>query len=179
MKFVVGIGNPGGEYRDTRHNIGFRVVDTLKKTRLTRGLKLLKPEAYVNRTGPAVRAALKEHGLTPRDVLIVCDDVHLPLGKLRLRGQGSSGGHKGLASVIEALETEEFARLRIGVGKEPLPKDLARYVLEAFSKADEKALPEILEKAVKVCRAWTDEGLDAAMNVLSQLQSVKGKGVKE
>ncbi len=178
MKFVVGIGNPGGEYRDTRHNAGFRVVDALKKTRLAR-VKLLKPATYVNRTGPAVREALKGHKLTPLDVLIVCDDVHLPLGKLRLRGRGSSGGHKGLASVIEALETEEFARLRVGVGKEPLPKDLARYVLEVFSKADEKALPEILEKAVKVCRAWAEEGLDAAMNVLSQLQSVNEKGVKE
>jgi PTH1 family peptidyl-tRNA hydrolase len=179
LKFVVGIGNPGGEYRDTRHNVGFRVVDALKKTRLTSGLKLLKPATYVNRTGPAVREALKKHGLAPLDVLIVCDDVHLPLGKLRLRSRGSSGGHKGLTSVIEALETEEFARLRVGVGKEPLPKDLARYVLEVFSKADEKALPEILEKAVKVCRAWAEEGLDAAMNVLSQLQSVNGKGVKE
>lgn len=179
MKFVVGIGNPGAEYEATRHNAGFRVVDTLKKDRLPKGLKPLKPATYVNRTGPAVATALRAQGSSAKDVLVVCDDVYLPLGKLRLRARGSAGGHKGLASVIEALGTDDVARLRVGVGKDPLPKDLARYVLEPFSKADEKALPQILEKAAEVCRAWAEKDLDAAMNVLSQWRSVKAKGVKE
>jgi PTH1 family peptidyl-tRNA hydrolase len=153
VKFIIGIGNPGKEYEKTRHNVGFRVIDLLKEHKVS-GACLVKPQTYVNRTGEEVLRLTKKHALLSKDILIVCDDVNLPFGELRFRGAGSSGGHKGLVSVIEALGSQEFARLRIGVGHKSMPKDLTPFVLGAFSAEEEKQLEGILNQAVEKCKDW-------------------------
>lgn len=165
MKFVIGIGNPGKEYEKTRHNVGFRVIDLLKKEEV-RGVHLVKPLTYVNRTGQAVSHLALKYKLDPKDILIICDDVNLPFGKLRLRASGSAGGHKGLLSVIESLDSGDFPRLRIGVGRESLPKNLASFVLDRFSEEEEKALGSVLKQAAMVCETWAKEGFDAALTQL-------------
>jgi PTH1 family peptidyl-tRNA hydrolase len=130
----------------------------------------------VNRTGDAVISLLKKYprpGDTPghTDFLFVCDDVNLPFGKMRLRESGSAGGHHGLESVVQAFGSEEFARLRIGVGIENMPNDLTGFVLEKFSELEQKEMEGLLEKAALVCESWITDGLQAARNKLSQLQS--------
>ncbi len=176
MKCIVGIGNPGKEYQGTRHNIGFQVLDQIKSSKafgVSKGLVLKKPSTFVNRSGVAVAEVVKRHRLSPGSVLVVCDDVHLEFGKMRLRAKGSSGGHRGLKSVIEALGTEEFPRLRIGIKNDRMPKDLAPFVLNCFDPKETQALPGILKNAVSVCRAWASGGISSAMDVLSRLQSIK------
>ena len=199
MKFVVGIGNPERKYELTRHNIGFHALDALrgrleaeKKKRLVLSKEfqaevafvsddvlLIKPQTYVNRTGDSVRALCGKYAAKPPDFLFVCDDVNLPLGTLRLRGSGGAGGHHGLESALEAFGSEGFARLRIGVGEEGMPKDdLTDYVLGKFEPAQEAMLKEILDRAVLVCKTWIEEGLQPALDKLSHLQS-KQQGSKE
>ncbi len=183
MKFVIGIGNPGKEYRNTRHNVGFQVVEKLlaehgsrdsrwKESRHFRGLEarfnrdtvLLESALYVNNTGGTVRAldAKKE------EILVVCDDVNLLFGKLRLRPSGSAGGHHGLESVIEAIDSQDFPRLRVGVGNGEMPKDLVGFVLQPFLPEEQDPLPVIVERAALVCKAWAEEGFAAAQNKLSR-----------
>lgn len=183
MKLIVGLGNPGKEYTQTRHNFGFLVVEELAKeyqlrfqnSSFTQGLMaygkiekeealLLLPSTYMNRSGQAVKAAIKSKKVDISDLLVICDDLDLPLGALRIRPQGSSAGHNGLASVKEALGTNEFARLRLGIGK-PLKKELTvDYVLKAFSKQEKQRLPLIIEEAVLCSLVWVNEGIDKAMN---------------
>ncbi len=172
MKFIVGIGNPGRKYDGTRHNVGFRALERLRG-RALKDTVLVKPDTFVNNTGEAVAECMRRQGALPSDFLIVCDDVNLAFGKLRLRDSGGPGGHHGLESVIEAVGGEGFARLRIGVGSEGMPKDdLTDYVLGRFGTEEEKALEGILEKAASVCESWVNEGFGGATNTLSRLQSV-------
>ena len=190
MKFIVGIGNPGKQYEKTRHNIGFQVLDLLNRERNSSALWkpnsrlkakvvrfekdfLAKPLTFVNVTGEAVRSIIAEHNLRKQDLLFVCDDVNLEFGKLRLRPSGSAGGHHGLESVIEALGSEDFSRLRIGVKNDKMPQDLTGFVLEPFLAAEKKALEKILEKAASVCERWLTEDFESARDQLSQLQSNK------
>ena len=190
MKFIVGIGNPEKQYDKTRHNIGFRVLDSLcarhsgiwrvkKKSRsqvcsLESGI-LVKPETYVNNTGDAVKVMLQKYDAAPADFLFVCDDVNLMLGKIRLRDSGSAGGHHGLESVIGAFGSEDFTRLRVGVGNENMPTgDLTGFVLGRFEAGEQGQLNTILDKAVSVCNVWLENGFDQALNELSKLQSIKG-----
>ena len=172
MKFIIGIGNPGKQYEKTRHNIGFRVIDSIEKAMKNeelkiKNLRLVKPSTYVNCTGDEVAAILKKSNGSLDDFLIVCDDVNLAFGKMRLRAKGSSGGHNGLGSVMDALGTEDFTRLRIGVKNETTSKNLAPFVLESFSKKEEKELKPVLERAVLVCKAWAEKGFSAAQNEIS------------
>lgn len=169
MKFIVGIGNPGRKYEGTRHNVGFAVVDRLKKKLKNPGAVLVKPGTFVNNTGEAVRELSEKRRAKPADILVVCDDVNLDFGKLRLRASGSAGGHHGLESVIEALGSTDFARLRVGVRNESMPKDLAGFVLEKFSADEAKRLDAIVEKAAAVGESWADGGFEAAQNCLSRL----------
>lgn len=118
----------------------------------------------MNASGEAVRAAATRWRVAPQDLLLVCDDVNLPLGRLRLRPKGSDGGHHGLASCLEALGAEEVPRLRVGIGVEPLPKDLTEFVLSPFRKAERSCLERALERAVEACEVWIEEGIHAAMN---------------
>ncbi|HTL71153.1 MAG TPA: aminoacyl-tRNA hydrolase [Candidatus Eisenbacteria bacterium] len=172
MKFIVGIGNPGRQYEGTRHNAGFAVLDRLADD-CPPGTRLVRPGTFVNRTGDAVLELRSRHGAAESDVLVVCDDVNLDFGKLRLRPDGSAGGHHGLESVIEALGSDGFPRLRIGVRNALMPQDLAGFVLEKFSAEEAKTIGGIVEKAAQICRTWAREGFEAAQNRLSQLQSVK------
>lgn len=181
LKFIIGIGNPGKIYEKTRHNIGFRAVDALEKSKSSlknNKICLVKPATYVNRTGEEVLEILQKHRATSADVLVVCDDVNLAFGKMRLRAKGSSGGHNGLQSVIDSIGTDEFARLRIGVKNETMLKDLAQFVLEPFSKEEEKNLKRVLERAVFVSEAWVKNDIQTAMDTLSRLQSIN-IGVEE
>jgi PTH1 family peptidyl-tRNA hydrolase len=180
-RLIVGIGNPGPEYAKTRHNVGFRVLDALAK-RLNvskqearfRGVYavaqigdlkvgLLKPLTYVNLSGQAVSEAVKQLNLQPEQILVVLDDAQLPLGKLRMRPKGSSGGHKGLQSIIDALQTEEIPRLRVGIGSPPEGVDMVTFVLSPFEDDEELVIGEAVKRAADAAIVWATEGINAAM----------------
>lgn len=181
-RVVAGLGNPGERYADTRHNLGFRVVETLARRRNVRlagtecssrvgrgsdGLLLVMPETYMNRSGYALRCLAERHGFEPSELLVVYDDVALPLGRLRLRPGGSPGGHRGLESVVENLRTDQVPRLRLGCGGEdgpPAADDLVDYVLSPFPPEESETVREMVERAADACEAWLADGLDAAMN---------------
>jgi len=182
MKIVVGIGNPGEEYAGTRHNVGFDVVDRVasrNRVALARDRRLssrvgagrigaedvvlLEPLTYVNLSGPAVARVAREKGVELRDVLVVADDYHLPLGALRLRESGSAGGHNGLRSVLAAFGTDAFPRLRIGIGEAP-PGEAEDFVLSRFRPVERKTIDEALERATECVETWLAEGSAAAMN---------------
>jgi PTH1 family peptidyl-tRNA hydrolase len=174
-KVVVGLGNPGSKYENTRHNIGWMVLDLLAdrhgaagkgKTKdaaaTARGrigddeLILVKPLTYMNRSGEAMRKAMARERVPMKDVLVVVDDMDLPFGKLRMKARGSAGGHNGLRSIIGEMGTEDFARLRVGIGK---PKGGAiGHVLGDFAHAEQQHLEMILDAAADAVELWTDEG---------------------
>lgn len=178
---VLGLGNPGAEYRDTRHNVGFRVVEELARRRGlsfdrlecnarlagAADLLLAQPQTYMNRSGYAARCLLETHQLEPAAVLVVNDEINLPLGKLRLRKGGSPAGHRGLESVIENLRTDQVPRLRLGVAPEggaPAGEDLAELVLAPFAREEEEVVAAMILRAADACELWLREGAEAAMN---------------
>jgi len=184
-KLVVGLGNPGREYAGTRHNVGFAVIDRLagqrdcslrnrgkfsaevgELTLETGKVVLAKPQTYMNRSGAAVGALVNWLKVAPAEMLVIVDDADLPLGQLRLRGAGGSGGHNGLRSIIEALGgNEEFARLRIGIGRSgPAGEDITDHVLGKFSSAERDLAGEAIGAAVEAVDCCLQEGLAAAMN---------------
>ncbi|MCB1054247.1 MAG: aminoacyl-tRNA hydrolase [Acidobacteria bacterium] len=178
-KLVLGLGNPGPEYSATRHNVGFRVVEELAGRRGVElgglecnavtgsgeNLLLALPQTYMNRSGLALRCLLERSSFGPDDVLVVYDDVALPLGRLRLRVRGGPGGHRGMESVIENLRTEEVARLRCGIAAaDTADLDLVRFVLEAFGPDEEEAVAAMVGQAAEACEAWLDLGPAVAMN---------------
>lgn len=177
---IIGLGNPGLKYRNTRHNVGQIFVDRLAKKyggrfktkrgyrisrlgKLSPHLKLAKPICYMNTSGPVVAGLVEKEGR--EDFLIVLDDINLPLGRIRLRGRGSDGGHLGLRSIITTLNTENFARLRIGVGQ-PV-EDAAEYVLASFSKDEKKRLDQVLEHSFQGIEILAARGLEPAQNFLN------------
>ncbi len=187
MKLIVGLGNPGKKYENTRHNVGFAVISdfrsqtpdfsdwkTDKKLNADvsagkiNGEKvvLVKPQTFMNESGRAVAAAAKFYKIKPTDVLVIHDDIDLPLGKIRIKKDGSSGGHRGIESIIKALASENFVRLKIGVAPETRPKnfDAADFVLKKFSKTEGKAVKEIIKKATEVVAIILKEGAEKAMN---------------
>ena len=179
---MVGLGNPGERYRRTRHNAGFMVADALAaRAGAGRGsaegdawvtdtriggvdVLLVKPLTFMNRSGLAVEALRAARGLSPGDVLAVVDDAALELGELRVRERGSHGGHNGLRSLIEAMGTEEFPRLRVGIRKGELPDDLAEYVLSEFPEEDVLVVQEIVGLAADAVECFLRDGAAAAMN---------------
>lgn len=181
-RLVVGLGNPGSEYAGTRHNAGFWVVDRLaadlgvsvrrKSFSALLGdgahggqkVYLLKPQTYMNRSGESVAAAARYFGLEPGEVLVVCDDLDLPLGRLRIRPKGGAGGHRGLTSIIQQLGTSDFPRLRIGIGRPDDKSEVVDYVLGGLSAAEQETLSEAVERAAAAVNLWLAEGLEAAMN---------------
>ena len=184
MKIVVGLGNPGDEYEMARHNVGFMVLDCLareeglafskKKFRsfIAEGFIegadtiLVKPLTYVNESGSAVRTALEWFEVKVPDLLILCDDFALPLGQLRFRAKGSSGGHNGLKSVAAHLGTEGFSRLRIGIGS-PGRRQPADYVLDNFKKAERETLKGMISSAADAVRLWLKSDINECMNVFN------------
>ncbi len=182
VKAVVGLGNPGRKYHKTRHNVGFLVTDALAARVGVRcwsesqlytlanaevegvGFAVAKPLTFMNNSGTAVAAMLRHLGLPPQAVLVVHDDVNLPFGRLRLRGKGSDGGHNGVASIIQQLGTEEFPRLRIGIGADFAPGEMVQYVLAKFTRAEWQALQEVVDRAVDACLTFVTSSLVTAMN---------------
>jgi len=186
---VLGLGNPGEEYRATRHNVGFRVLECLAaeageefsrrrfnslvaEVRLG-GEKVLlcEPQTYMNNSGRAARAVLDFYKLEPARMLVVCDDFHLDLGRIRARRGGSAGGHNGLESVEGGLGTQDFPRLRLGIGE--ARGDSVDYVLGRFRAEAEEVISEAIRRAAGAVRCWAEEGLDACMNRFNVAPSAK------
>lgn len=180
-KLVVGLGNPGTKYAGTRHNIGFELVDRLAQggggttfSRKFQGLLaeiqvdyrpvlLLKPETFMNLSGTCVRQVVQFFKLELADLLVICDDLNLPLGKLRIRGGGSDGGQKGLRDISAQLGTEEYARLRIGIGDRG-PIDASDFVLSRFRAIERPIMEDCLIQASQAVAVWTTQGLATTMN---------------
>ncbi len=179
---IIGLGNPGREYRETRHNIGFMLLDRLtvklnaRFTRLQsralvastnyleRKIILAKPQTFMNLSGQSVQGLMHFYKLPLENLLIAHDDLDLPVGVIRIRPDGGSAGQKGMTSTIERLGTNEFPRLRLGIGRPPGQMQPPDYVLQDFSKADLAIISETLNRAVEAALTWVTDGLDTAMN---------------
>ena len=182
MFLIVGLGNPGREYKETRHNAGFMVIDRLcqkwgiKPNRLqSRSLIahtlvgenkviLAKPQTFMNLSGEAVAALMRFYKVELGNLLVAHDDLDLPLGTLRLRPTGGSAGQKGLSSIIQVLGTQEFPRLRVGIGRPPGRMDAADYVLQSLSKGEQETIQFVLIKAEEAVMTFMEEGITKAMN---------------
>ena len=185
-KLIVGLGNPGRKYVSTRHNVGFEVLAKVAQVHgagpvvsrfqgelidLTLGsvrAMLLCPLTYMNRSGQSVRQAVDFYKLPAADVLVVCDDINLPLGRLRFRKKGSAGGQKGLADIIRQLGSDPLPRLRMGVGAPPPNWDVADYVLSRFTAVDRETMDEAVKRAAKGVEDWVTQGTDYCMNQYNQ-----------
>lgn len=179
---VVGLGNPGSKYAETRHNVGFWSIDQIaaeysidvssrnKATVVGEGIiaeqrvVLVRPRTFVNRSGEAARYLLARYRIPSDKLLIIYDDINLPLGKLRLRVRGSAGGHNGIKSIIESLGSEELPRLRIGIGRPSAGQDQISYVIGAMSPEERKVADEMLERVAQAVSAILTDGIDAAMS---------------
>jgi PTH1 family peptidyl-tRNA hydrolase len=179
---LIGLGNPGREYRDNRHNIGFMLIDRLIVRLNARGLKvqskaivttatyedrkliLAKPQTYMNLSGQSIQGLVHFYKLPVENMLIAFDDLDLPFGTIRLRPGGGAGGQKGLASAIEQLGTKDIARLRLGIGRPPGRMDPSAYVLQDFSREEMKSLSEIVDRAADAALTFVVDGLNKAMN---------------
>lgn len=191
MKLIVGLGNPGDIYAGSRHNIGFAAIKalgrahkiSLKKDSNTFSLSgkakfggqsviLAMPLTFMNLSGIAVRALVKKHKITSDNLFIVCDDLDLEFARIRIKPHGSSGGHRGLDSIIEAVKSDAFARLRIGIGR-PIQdaRNHSEYVLSPFSRKEKEQIAKILEKAIECCQVWVRDGVSKSMNIFNR----KGK----
>ena len=187
MKMIVGLGNPGAGYKNNRHNIGFQCVELLAarhglKFDVKRGkalaavgaiqlpqvgairVVLVKPQAFMNVSGPSVLALLQFYKIDLADLLVLYDDMDLPLGAIRLRASGGSGGHNGMKSIIQSLNSNEFARLRIGIDRPPGRMDPAAYVLQNFSPQQEEVMAQTRPEVVDACEHWLEHGITSAMN---------------
>lgn len=182
MKLVVGLGNPGKKYEQTRHNTGFEVIDELARRyamggsrRLFHGeacdatisgerLLLLRPMTFMNRSGQSVAEAVRFYKLELGNLLVVCDCMNLPLGRVRLRRGGSPGGHNGLADIVRALGSDDFPRLRVGIGRPGSGYDPADYVLERFRREEQVVIAQAIVVAADAVVCWVEQGIEAAMN---------------
>jgi PTH1 family peptidyl-tRNA hydrolase len=178
---IVGLGNPGLRYEKTRHNLGFMLIDRLAREFQTsvkreecraligraeienQTVELVKPQTFMNLSGESVSCFLKKENRTSKKLIVISDDLALPLGSIRLRAKGSAGGHNGLKSIIACLRTEEFIRLRIGIQPEHQLRDVKDFVLENFSKADLIKVEEVLQHSAEAIRAVIADGVEKAM----------------
>jgi PTH1 family peptidyl-tRNA hydrolase len=179
---LIGLGNPGREYRDNRHNVGFMLIDCLIVRLNARGMKvqskaivtsatyedrkliLAKPQTYMNLSGQSAQGLLNFYKLPIENMLVAHDDLDLPFGTIRIRPGGGPGGQRGMASTIEQLGTKDFPRLRIGIGRPPGRMDPAAYVLQNFSREEMKVLSEIVDRAADAALTFVVDGLNKAMN---------------
>ena len=184
QRIILGIGNPGPKYAGTRHNIGFEVIDALAheyalsffeerfrsdwtEVKTEQGtVVLLKPRTYVNNSGSAVVEVLDFYDVPMENLLVIADDLHLPLGKIRLRAKGSSGGHNGLRSIINLCGTNEFARLRIGIGCDAI-RDVTEYVLGQYDESEKAEIFSGVRTAVAAVHTWLEYGIDRTMNIFN------------
>jgi len=178
----VGLGNPGRKYKNTRHNLGFQVIDLLAKKLkkkpksgvgdfhfakmdfVGRELYLVKPDTYMNDSGIAVSECINRWEVKPEELLVICDDLSLPVGKIRVRAEGSDGGHKGLKSIIAEIGTTDFPRLRMGIGPNPPDYPAEKYVLKPFHKSEKKIVKEMIQTAAEAVELSITEGVEKAMN---------------
>jgi len=180
MKLIVGLGNPGDEYRDTRHNVGFMVVDTIAR-RHSLGWRhrdqmsfaknfgsgefvLAKPQTFMNLSGFAVAEFARYHNVACGDLLVVVDEVDLPLGRIRARARGSAGTHNGMKSIVQRLGTTDFPRLRVGIGRGDRRRDLADYILARFEPAERVELEDVITRAADAAEMFAVEGIEKVMN---------------
>jgi len=186
VKLIVGLGNPGKKYQHTRHNLGFLVIDRLaQQNHIALSKKfcdaligewsiggenviLAKPQTFMNRSGTAVKAMLRKYRGGSEDLLIVYDDLDLPFGRIRIRTQGSAGGHRGVESIMETLAAAPFCRIRVGVGRPPGGMDAVDYVLEAFDAGEAGALSEILDRAAAAVECLLRDGVQRAMELYNR-----------
>ncbi len=187
MKLIVGLGNPGSIYTHSRHNIGFNVIKAVVKSKKalfkkdsgTRSLSvklklkgedvvLALPLTSMNLSGSAVKQLLKKYKVEPGDLLVACDDLDLEFGRIKIKPGGSSGGHRGLESIISSLGTKEFNRLRIGIDRPHPRQDAADYVLSVFNKEEKCQLKEVIEGAVACCLSWIIEGINKSMDIFNR-----------
>lgn len=179
---LIGLGNPGREYRDTRHNFGFMLVDRLAVRLNARGMKvqskaivtdamyedhkliLAKPQTYMNLSGPSVQGLIHFYKIPLTNVMVLSDDLDIPFGTIRIRASGGYGGQRGLASIIESLGTKDFPRMRLGVGRPPGRMDPAHFILQNFSRDEMKAISEILDAGADAVLEFVKNGLNASMN---------------
>ncbi len=182
MYIIAGLGNPGGKYENTRHNVGFEVIDILadrmgicvdeKKHRALCGkgvlegekVVLVKPQTFMNLSGESVRSAADYYKVEADHIIVVFDDISLEPGQLRIRGKGSAGGHNGIKNIIAHLGTKEFPRVKVGIGEKPRGMDLADYVLSHFSKGEKEAMEEAYKEAAAAVAVMVGQGMDEAMN---------------
>ncbi len=191
MKIVVGLGNPGRKYAGTRHNVGFEVLEVLARQSAERWRSrfeaellevqlagertlLVAPQTYMNLSGRSVRSVVEFYKTPISDLLVISDDLNLPVGKLRLRASGTAGGQKGLKNIIDQLGTTEFARLRVGIGRPPAGADAVNYVLQSFAKAERPQVEEAIQRAVEATERWVASGVDAAMNAFNRNHEAGG-----
>jgi PTH1 family peptidyl-tRNA hydrolase len=180
VKVIVGLGNPGREYAETRHNVGFRVADVIGE-RLNLQWRtdgdavvaksfggvpffVLKPQTFMNLSGYAVSRFVRYHQIEPHDMFVVVDEVDLPLGKIRVRPKGSAGTHNGLKSVVDQLGTIDFPRMRLGVGRGDRRRDLADYVLATFDPPELPEVDRLVTRAADAAQMFIVEGIDKVMN---------------
>ncbi len=163
IKLVVGLGNPGKAYAATRHNIGRRVVELLQKDKSS-DVQLYVTDVFMNTSGVPVAQLVHKKGLLPENLLVVSDDFELPLGSLRFRPKGSSGGHNGLQSILDHLGTEDVPRLRVGIGPVPSGENPAEFVLKPFTSSEKKRAQKAIAQAAKAVRAAAASGIESAMN---------------
>lgn len=179
---LIGLGNPGREYKDSRHNFGFMLVDRLCVRLNARGMKmqskaivisaaheerkliLAKPQTFMNLSGQSVQGLAHFYKVPLTNLMVLSDDLDLPFGTIRIRASGGPGGQRGMASIIERLGTKDFPRLRLGIGRPPGRMNPADYVLQDFSRDDLKNLSEVLDRAADAALAFVTEGLNSAMN---------------
>ena len=179
---LIGLGNPGREYANNRHNFGFMLIDRLAVRLDARGMKvqskaivmnaayeerkliLAKPQTYMNLSGQSVQGLIHFYKIPLTNVIILSDDLDLPFGTIRIRAAGGPGGQRGLSSILEKLGTREVPRLRLGIGRPPGRMDPANYVLQNFSRADMQAISEILDRAADATLTFVTDGLEKAMN---------------
>jgi len=179
---IVGLGNPGREYRDTRHNIGFMLIDRLAEKLNARSMRvqskaiittaqyegrkiiLAKPQTYMNLSGQSVQGLVRFYKIPQENLMVAHDDLDLPFCALRLRPGGGSAGQKGIASIIQQLGTPDFARMRLGIDRPPGRMEAAAYVLQAFTQKESQQVAELLDKAAEAALTWVTDGLDMAMN---------------
>lgn len=192
LHLVVGLGNPGRKYARHRHNVGFQCLDALAQTYdLTFGERkfrailahgrigetpvlLVKPQTFMNLSGEAVAPLLGYYRRTLSDLLVIYDDLDLPLGTIRIRGKGGAGGHKGMQSIIQHLKSQEFARLRVGIGRPPAGGDSADYVLHNFAAAERVTVESVYSRAIVAVTCILSEGLEEAMNQFNRAPADAG-----
>lgn len=184
MKLIIGLGNPGTEYKETRHNIGFRIIDAFAKksnfpawqkspkfkayfTKMALGkhaVILAKPNTFMNESGLAVRAVQQYYKISTPDIWVMYDDIDLPLGSLRIRKQGSGGTHNGMKSILSCLLSEQFPRFRVGIKPDHMVRDLSRYVLGKFTKKESPLVNQVLKQALDALNCALDINIETAMN---------------